>query len=209
MNMPIYKNNKRTFRLSVIVIAAASAIIFSSCVSYDAVAEGEMNTLYSVNGASVIMDQGVDKLVVLGIRNDSPGELLVKIRPIGGEIGYSYYSNGSSGFGTSPNNVVRASYLTKGNNKALAPGDEVMIEAFLKNWYLANKNFKHRMEIVIDNGMESHALNIHVTQDDIFDDAKKTFTDNKLGKNDPSRNGAVHIGVGVLPGNFTLIIPLN
>jgi len=207
VNIRIY-GNKWTVRVIAVLLAAASGIIFSSCVSYDAVAEGDMNTLYSVNGAGVFMDQGVDKMLVLGIRNDSQGELQVKVRPIGGEIGYNYYS-GVSNFGSTSNSNIRAAYLTKRNNRTLAPGNEVLIEIFLRNWYLANKDFKHRMEIVVDNGMESHALNIYATQDDIFDDAKKTFTDNKLGRNDPSSFGAVHIGVGTLPGNFTLTIPLN
>ncbi|MCK5737302.1 MAG: hypothetical protein KAH21_12530, partial [Spirochaetaceae bacterium] len=104
---------------------------------------------------------------------------------------------------------VRGAYLSSGNNGSLKPGDETLITIFLKNWYLANKNFKHRMEVVIDNGIEQHALNIYVTQDDIFADAKKTFNDNKLGKNDPGRNGAAHIGMGTLPGNFSLTIPIN
>jgi len=191
--------------LNILIIIMA----LSSCVSYDTVSEGAVNTPYMINGSTVIMDKGEDKVVVLGIRNDSPEELLIKVRPIGGEIGYDFYGGGNSGFGSSPNNTIRAAYLTRGNTAALSPGEEAFVTIFLKNWYLANKKFKHRMEVVIDNGVERHALNIYVTQDDIFENAAKTFTDNKLGKNDPGRNGAIHIGAGGLSANYTLTIPLN
>ncbi len=200
---------KRRYSGLLLLIAAAFTFILISCVSYDAVEEGSMNTVYQINGASVIMDEAVDKFVVLGIRNDGAAELQVKVRAISGEIGYDVNSGSVSGFGNSSSNLTRAAFLTGGNNASIGPGEEINISVFLKNWYLANKNFKLRMEVVIDDGVESHALNIYTTQDDIFDNAKKTFQDNKLGKNDPSRNGAVHIGAGNLPGTFVLTIPLN
>jgi hypothetical protein len=203
---------KDSGNISVLFLAAVSVIgiTFSSCVSYDAVEEGSMNTACHVNGATLIMDRGVDKFIVLGVRNDSSGDVEVRLRPIGGEIGYDFYGGGGySTLGGSLDNTIRGAYITSGNEAVLSPGEETLITVFLKNWYLANKDFRHRMEIVVDNGLERHALNIYITQDDIFDDAKKTFTDNKLGKNDPSSFGAVHLGIGGLPGNFVLTIPLN
>ena len=204
-----YFFNRLNSHIKLLITAVITVIFLSACVSYDSVQEGKMNTLYHVNGASLIMDKGVDKLVALGVRNDSSGELQVRVRAIGGEIGFNYYTGSSSGMGYSSDNVVRAAYITTGNDASLAPGKETIISIFLKNWYLANKDFKHRMEVVIDNGVETHAINIYVSQDDIFDDAKKTFQRNKLGENDPSSHGAVHIGVGNLPANFTITIPLN
>ncbi len=196
---------------SFIIVTAISllSLLTASCVSYDSVEEGEMNTVYKVNGGSVLMDKGIDKMVVLGARNDSDSDITVTVRAIGGEIGYRSSSSGVSNFSKSSSSMTRGAYLTGGNNAIIRPGEETMITVFLKNWYMANKKFKHRMEVIVDNGIERHAINIYATQDDIFDDSKKTFTYNKLGKNDPSRNGAVHMGVGVLPGDFVLTIPLK
>ncbi len=182
-------------------------LLTASCVTYDSVEEGVMNTAYKVNGGLVLMDKGTDKMVVLGARNDSDSDITVTVRAIGGEIGYRSSSSGVSNFSKSSNSMTRGAYLTGGNIAIIHPGEETLITVFLKNWFMANKTFKHRMEVIVDNGVKRHAINIFVTQDDIFDDSIKTFSDNKLGRNDPSRNGAVHIGVGDLPGNYVLTFP--
>ena len=201
-------DSKLSSFIGVIAISLLS-LLTASCVSYDSVEEGMMNTVYKVNGGSVLMDKGTDKMVVLGARNDSDSDITVTVRTIGGEIGYRSSSSGVSNFTKSSSSMTRGAYLTGGNTAIIHPGEETMITVFLKNWYMANKKFKHRMEVIVDNGIERHVINIFVTQDDIFNDSKKTFTDNKLGRNDPSKNGASHIGVGVLPGNFVLTIPLK
>lgn len=203
----IFNNELKVSTFITVVTISLLSLLTVSCVLYDSVEEGGMNTVYQVNGASVLMDKGTDKMVVLGARNDSGSDITVTIRAIGGEIGYNSGSSGVMNFSKNSNSMTRGAYLTGGNNAIIHPGDEALITIFLKNWYMANKTFKHRMEVVVDNGIERHAINIFISQDDIFDDSRKTFTDNKLGKNDPSRNGAVHIGVGVLPGSFALTIP--
>jgi len=202
---------KKTFHFSrfllTFVFLMTLGFSLDSCVSYDLKAEGSMNTLSRMNGAALYMDQGIDRYVFLGIRNDSPSEIRVRVRPIGGEIGYSAYSRSSSFRNNFADSKIRAAYLTGGNDCTVQPTEETVIAIFLKNWYLANKNFKNRMEIIVDNGVERHALTLYVTQDDIFDDAEKTFLDNRLGKNDPARNSFVHLSTGIVPGNYSLTIP--
>jgi hypothetical protein len=184
----------------------ATALLLTSCVSYDLVEEGRMETPYLLNGATVLLDPGEDKIVVLGARNDSDIELKVRIRPIGGKIGYSL--SGSSNYGLPSSNEISAGYLTTGNDAILGPGEETSIIVYLNNWSRANLNFSHRMEIIVDNGIERHAINIQATQDDIFDDAAKTFQDNKLGKNDFSGNSSVNFYGAGSTGRFRISIPV-
>lgn len=209
MNFLIFKiaSGNRAFIL--VTAAILTTMITISCVSHESVEEGSVNSVYFVNGACLIMDQAVDKVVVLAVRNDSDSDLEVNVRPIGGEIGYNSGGSGSrTYFSSSSSGIVRAGYLTRGNNPILHPDEEALITVFLNNWYLATKNFSHRMEVIIDNGLESHAINIQVSQDDIFTDAKQTFTNNKFGRNDPSLNSWVNIDVGSLLGNFVITIPV-
>lgn len=183
-----------------------SALLLSSCVSYDSVKEGMMNTPYILNGATVLLDPGEDKIVVLGARNDSQTELKVRIRPIGGKIGYNL--SGSSNYGLPTSNTITAGYLTTGNDAVIMPGEEAFIIVYLNNWARANTDFSHRMEIIVDDGIERHAINIQATQDDIFDNAAKTFLDNKLGKNNFPGNSSVNFyGVGGA-GAYHISIPV-
>lgn len=192
------------------VVAFAAAIflsiILSSCVSYDSVESGPIDTAYTVNGATVILYPGADKMVVLGARNDSSNELKVRIRPIGGKIGYSL--SGTNNFGNPSSNQVTAGYITTGNDAVLKPGEETFITVYLNNWNRANMKFSHRMEIIVDNEIGRHALNIQATQDDIFDDAKKMFQDNKLGKNDFPGNSSVSFYRANSTGSIKLTIPI-
>lgn len=183
-----------------------ASLLFASCVSYDSVVEGSMRTPYMLNGATVLLDPGEDKVLVLGARNDSQTELKVRIRPIGGKIGYNL--SGSSNYGLPNSDTITAGYLTMGNDAVIMPGEEAFIIVYLNNWARANTDFSHRMEIIVDDGVERHAINIQATQDDIFDDAAKTFLDNKLGRNNFPGNSSVNFyGVSDISG-FHISIPV-
>lgn len=203
----IFNLNNFSRYFAAFAAAAFLTTVLSSCVSYDSVETGLINAPYALNGATVMLYPGADKMVVLGARNDSNNDLKVRIRPIGGKIGYSL--SGSNNFGSPASNEVSAGYLTTGNDAVLKPGEETYITVYLNNWNKANFDFSHRMEIIVDNEIERHAINIQATQDDIFEDAKKMFQDNKLGKNDFSGNSSINFyGVNSI-GNIKLTIPVN
>lgn len=194
-------------KITVLIVLLAIIILsLMSCVSFDSQQEGIVGSVYDVNGVKVLVDPASDRLLAFALRNDSNRQVTVNIRPIGGEIGYD--TSGGSGFGgKASGNRHRAAYITSPNNIILNPGNEVMGQVFLKNWYLANKNFTSRIEFKVGVPEEIHMIMIEADQDDMFDDSKDMFQQNKLGKNDPTRYASRHIGVDRLPDTYSLAIP--
>lgn len=184
------------------------AFLLSSCVSFDSQQEGVVGSVYDIEGVKILMDSGADRLLAFAVRNDSDAAKTLRLRAVGGEIGWDTggttgYKFGSVGTG----NVHRAAYLVSPGEMVLNPGDEIMGQVFLNNWYLANKDFSSKFEFRIVTDEERHMVAITADQDDIFVNSKDMFQQNKLGRNNPARYSSRHLGVDKLPRDYTLTIP--
>jgi len=193
---------------AVLLFGFFSVFFLVSCISIDSEQEGVIGNVYEVDGVKILLDPASDKLLAFALRNDSQRQVSVQVRPIGGMIGYR--TSGSSGFGgvgMGSSSKVQAGYLVSPNDIVLNTGDDAMGKIFLNNWHTANQPFNHRFEFNVRVDGERHRIMIRADQDDIFDDAKDTFQQNKLGRNNPGNYGAKHIGASNLPPGFTLTIP--
>lgn len=197
--------NLRKILLALLALSSA-AILISSCASFDSQQEGSVGTVYDVTGVKILMDSGADRLLAFAIRNDSTNEKTIRLRALGGEIGWN--TGGSKGFGSvGTSNVYRAGYIVSPSEIVLRPEEEIIGQIFLNNWYQANKDFSSRFEFRVVTEEERHMVKIEADQDDIFINAKDMFQQNKLGRNDPGSFGSKHIGVNSLPPDYTLTIP--
>jgi len=191
----------------ILITALFVLLIFNSCVTYDSKEEGVPGKVYKVRGTSVLMDSAADYLLAVAFRNDGQEEVKITIRPVGGDIGYNYYSgSGTLNWGNT-SQFIRAGYLVYGNDAYLKPEQETMMEIFLKNWYMANKTFESRMIITVTDSAGTSALEIKVDQDDLFVNAKRTFQENLLNMNNPTMYGSKHRYAGELPRDYELKIP--
>ena len=193
-------------KMTVMLIFTVSAFSFVSCASFETEQEGDVGKIYDVAGVKIFTDAGFDRVLAFALRNDSSQSVTVNIHPRGGEIGYR--TQGATGYaGKSASQTVRAAYLVFNNDIVLQPGEEAMGWLFLKNWYLANKNFTNRFDFRVIDTEARHMIRIEADQNDIFDDAENMFQQNKLGRNDPTRYGAKHYGAGEPPKDFSLTVP--
>lgn len=190
-----------------VLFALSTTVIFLfSCASFDSQQEGVVGTVYDVTGIKILMDSGADRLLAFAIRNDSNTEKTVRLRALGGEIGWN--TGGGKGFASvGSSNVYRAGYFVSPGEIVLNPGEEIMGQIFLNNWYHANKDFSSRFEFRVIDDSERHMVKIEADQDDIFENAKDMFQQNKLGRNDPGTYGSKHFSVDSLPVNYSLTIP--
>ena len=190
------------------ILAVLISGLMASCISLDGKAVGTINNVESIKDVSILVDRAVDKHIAIAFRNDSNVTKSIMIRPVGGDIGYD--TGGGTGFamGYGEDNI-KAAYLLTVSDFTLEPGEEKLIDVFLRNWYYATMNFTSTLRVDVLDGKERYRLEFPVSQEDVFDNPKKMFQDNKLGRNDPNSYASVQIGADSLPANFTIKIPVK
>lgn len=181
----------RLLRLLALILPVITGA--ASCSSLGGSSPGILNNVENSGAVKMLLSPAVNNHLALALRNDSVEAQKLIVRISGGDI--SHYSIQPDSSGT-----VRASYILSESDLTLKPGDEKLVDIFLKNWFLTTANFSSRVRVDVVNASGRQRFVFEVNQDDIFDNSRQTIKDNRMGRNNPYGSSYVKVCLGGAAG---------